>query len=521
MKFPRCLISVLTLIVLYFNAQAALEYSENDARKALVALDDSLERRMVFIKLRQLKIDSLTEKLKSRPNSHELLLKIADSYTAFNNDSALHYLQIGRNVATGNDKLPFVLKHFSLMPLSGAVAQAVQEFDSIDASLLPKSYLPMYFESGRQMYSYLSAFSGIDEKYRDTFKKKAIELQCRLLELLQEGTSDYKYHLGEYYFFNGEKGKSQVLLEEVFENGPISSNHRARAAHHLATIAHERGDEYTYIYYLTQAAIADVTSATREVAALQELGSFLYSKKDLDRSYTYLTAALANAVECGATIRMLESSRSLPIIERAKSAQIESKEHTIYTILCILVLIMLALVATLFLLHREIKKMQKLQVSLQKANKTKEVYISQFLSLCSIYMDKLNQFCKIANRKIATGKVDDLYKLTKSGKFVEEQSSEFYEVFDNAFLHLYPDFPAQVNELLRPDERIELKEGELLNTDLRILAFLRLGIEDSSRIAQVLNYSINTIYAYRNRTKAKAINKDTFEADIMKISSFS
>lgn len=208
--------------MLYFNAQAALEYSENDARKALVALDDSLERRMVFIKLRQLKIDSLTEKLKSRPNSHELLLKIADSYTAFNNDSALHYLQIGRNVATGNDKLPFVLKHFSLMPLSGAVAQAVQEFDSIDASLLPKSYLPMYFESGRQMYSYLSAFSGIDEKYRDTFKKKAIELQCRLLELLQEGTSDYKYHLGEYYFFNGEKGKSQVLLEEVFENGPIS-----------------------------------------------------------------------------------------------------------------------------------------------------------------------------------------------------------------------------------------------------------------------------------------------------------
>lgn len=66
-----------------------------------------------------------------------------------------------------------------------------------------------------------------------------------------------------------------------------------------------------------------------------------------------------------------------------------------------------------------------------------------------------------------------------------------------------------------------LKEGELLNTDLRILAFMRLGIEDSSRIAQVLNYSINTIYAYRNRIKAKAINKETFEADIMKISSVS
>ena len=134
-------------------------------------------------------------------------------------------------------------------------------------------------------------------------------------------------------------------------------------------------------------------------------------------------------------------------------------------------------------------------------------------------MDKLNQLSNIVNRKIATGKIDDLYRLTKSGKFVEEQSREFYNVFDNAFIHLYPNFVKQVNALLRPDQQIELKDDEVLNTDLRILAFMRLGIEESARIAQVLNYSLNTIYAYRNRTKARAINRDTFEADIMKISS--
>ena len=168
-------------------------------------------------------------------------------------------------------------------------------------------------------------------------------------------------------------------------------------------------------------------------------------------------------------------------------------------------------------LRREMVKMRKLQESLRNANKTKELYISQFLRLCSIYMDKLNQFCNLATRKIAAGQVDDLYRLTKNGKFVEEQSREFYEVFDNAFLHLYPNFVNEVNALLRPNERITLNDGELLNTDLRILAFMRLGIEESARIAQVLNYSINTIYAYRNRTKAKAINRDTFEEDIMRI----
>lgn len=111
--------------------------------------------------------------------------------------------------------------------------------------------------------------------------------------------------------------------------------------------------------------------------------------------------------------------------------------------------------------------------------------------------------------------------MTKSGKFVEEQSREFYDTFDKAFLHIYPDFVEQVNALLKPDERIELRDGELLNTDLRILAFMRLGVDESTRIAQVLNYSVNTIYSYRNRLKNRAVNRENFENDIMKIGAIS
>ena len=96
---------------------------------------------------------------------------------------------------------------------------------------------------------------------------------------------------------------------------------------------------------------------------------------------------------------------------------------------------------------------------------------------------------------------------------------EFYQAFDEAFLHIYPNFVDSVNALLRPEERITLGDNENLNTDLRILAFMRLGIEDSPRIAQVLNYSLNTIYAYRNRLKARALNRDTFEQDVASLGS--
>ena len=176
-------------------------------------------------------------------------------------------------------------------------------------------------------------------------------------------------------------------------------------------------------------------------------------------------------------------------------------------------------VALLFYLRLQINRKTLLQGHLEGANRIKEIYLSEFINLCSIYMSKLTSFNKMVSRKITSGKIEDLAKITKSGKFVEEQSREFYDIFDDAFLHIYPSFVEAVNSLLQPDKQIVLQEGEKLNTDLRILAFIRLGLEDSNRVAQMLNYSVNTIYAYRNRIRNRAINRDTFEEDIMKISS--
>ncbi len=295
--------------------------------------------------------------------------------------------------------------------------------------------------------------------------------------------------------------------------------YKARLAHHLATIARHEGNDDERTYYLAVSALADLTGGTLEVKSLQELGSMMFERGDVDRAYSYLSMALENAVECGASMRMVETARSMPIIEQAHSGQIASWQRMIYVVIAIMVLLLAGMATLLILLRREMNNMALLQQNLRSANKIKEVYISQFMSLCSIYMDKLNSFSKIVSRKLAVGKVDDLYRLTNSGKFVEEQSKEFYDVFDNAFLHIYPDFVRQVNSLLRPDSQIVLKDGEQLNTELRILAFVRLGIQDSPRIAQVLNYSLNTIYSYRNRVKNKAVDRENFERDVMNLSS--
>ena len=143
------------------------------------------------------------------------------------------------------------------------------------------------------------------------------------------------------------------------------------------------------------------------------------------------------------------------------------------------------------------------------------------MSLCSTYINKLEAYRRMVNKKLSAGKTAELFRLTQSSEVTEKELKEFYRNFDTTFLHLYPDFVEQFNALLANSERIVLKKGELLNTELRIFALIRLGIEDSSRIAEFLRYSVNTIYNYRAKVKNKAkISREDFENQVMKIGAF-
>lgn len=486
--------------------------------EALSTLDKSLNSRGAFIAARQAKIDSLVSELDIDNPDPELLLNIVNLYRGFENDSALHYLTIGMNHA-GPDRLPrYYWKTAALLPLAGIFEDAERLYQMVDSTTISGDDLTSYLEAGRQMHRYSADFYIRSPRRHADHMRKSLQFQKRNLEVMDEDNPWHKYNLAEYYASTGRQPMAKVLFEEILDQTHDLSI-RAKTAHHLAELTKGDPDSDDYIYYLAVSADADVRSATREVLSLQELGARMELLGDNRRAYRYLSTALRNAVECGAPVRMIDSATSLPLIEETYMHQMERIQTATYIALAVFVIMTLILVGLTIALLRRMVHMRQLQSRLRLESEAREVYISRFLELSSIYMDKLNQFCKIANRKLAAGQADELYRLTKSGKFVEEQSADFFSVFDNMFLHIYPDFVAQVNALLRPDSQIELRDDEQLNTDLRILAFMRLGITESSRIAQMLNYSLNTIYAYRNRLKARAIDKETFEDTIMQIPS--
>ncbi len=155
---------------------------------------------------------------------------------------------------------------------------------------------------------------------------------------------------------------------------------------------------------------------------------------------------------------------------------------------------------------------------LNESNRVKEEYIGRFLSLCSLYIDKMDGFRKMVNKKMKNNELTDLFQLTKSLDFRDKELDELYSNFDNAFLHLFPNFVNEFNALLNDENKILLQRNERMTTELRIFALIRLGIDDSSKIAEFLHYSVNTIYNYRARVKNGAIgNRDEFENRVKEI----
>lgn len=496
--------------------------TRSEVEKSLDQLDKEIAKRSEYIRNRESRIDSIKRRITDNIPASRLLdltMQIGDLYSSFNNDSALIFYGRGfeKSVEIGDsiNAFRFRAKRATILPLSGFVRDAINEYDLIDASRLPQQEMPFYYTAGRQMYSYISSFFINYPETRDFWDKKVIASRDSLLKVLDRKSLTFDLNYGEALIESGDFKRAKVVLLGLLEHITPNSNLYARACHMLAIIAREKGDKDEEAYYLAMSAIADIKGAVREVMSLQELGVMMSDNNDIDRAYDYLSVALTNAVECNATMRIVQSSAALPFIQKAHSAQVEAWRYRIYMVIGCIIIILIVLVIALIALRKQMRKQNQLKIKLQGANQVKEIYISQFFRLCSIYIDKLNQFCKIANRKISSGQVDDLYKITKSGKLVEEQSEEFYKLFDDAFLHIYPTFIDDVNALLR--EKIVLKEGELLNNDLRILAFMRLGLEDTNQVALILNYSVNTIYAYRNKLRNRAYDRDNFEQNIMAI----
>jgi tetratricopeptide (TPR) repeat protein len=494
--------------------------SKSDLDKAFKKLEENMKKRNKFIETRKSVIETL--KRHNTASESELYGLIARAYEGFNNDSTIYYYRKAAELATTDeDKAIFDVRRASFLPLSGFIYEAKKIYDSINPAIFNLDDKIEYYRAGRRMYDFISqAYSMYPRTQKKwSLKAEAANDSVMLLASFDKNSATYKIARGRHLIQDGQLDRARIVINDVYINSTESDDYRALAMVMLADICEAKGDTISQLYYLVNSANDIMVTGSYQINPILSLGIELYQRGEVAKAYTYLSMALADSSKSREWMRMLQVAKSMPMIMQAQAQKTTSRNNAVTVAGIFGVLCIIGLIIVVVWQHRRLKECMTVQERLVNSANTKESYMSQFLTLCAIYMEKLNEFVSVVNRKITAGKVADITRMINSNKFLDMQNAEFYDVFDSAVLSIFPDFVPAVNMLMKPEYQIELKEDEKLNTDLRLLALMRLGIEDSTKMARILGYSLNTVYTYRNKLKARAVNRETFDDDIMKINS--
>lgn len=542
------LLPLLLLFALPVSAQQTLESLLRDLD---VAIENSEQYEKEKIQRITLMKDGLNALELSLEEEYRINLRLYNEYEAYICDSARHYINRNIDIATQLGNREWLdeskLKKAHILATSGLYAEGVRLLETIEKKYLSERLLVDYYMAFENIYLYHAEYAQ-DDEYRPEYLDKMNRYRDSVLLVVPEGSYQYVIVRAPQFIDRQQPEQAEILLKDCMHKTASDTREYAILTSILAFTYQMSNRLELQKMSLTQSAIADIKGVVKENNSLRALSELLYEEGALDRANKYMKKSMADASFYNARLRNVQASKMLPVIDYAYQLEKEMQRRKLQIFLGVISILSLFLIVAVGYVIRQLKKLakarrevvhanrelQKLNADLVEANRRqkqtndslteanciKEEYIGRFLGQCSAYIDKLETYRRMLNKKAASGKVEELYKTLKSSQFIEDELKEFYHNFDNSFLSIFPDFVECFNRLLPEGEQIVPKQGERLTTELRIFALIRLGITDSAKIASFLRYSITTIYTYRSKLKNKSLYRDNLEEQVMKIGSF-
>lgn len=279
--------------------------------------------------------------------------------------------------------------------------------------------------------------------------------------------------------------------------------------------------------------------------AVRELSTVIFEEGDIERANRYLKQSFADANFFAARMRNAQSGRMLPVIDEAYAASQNKMQRELRWQMGAISLLVVILALALILILKQVRAARRagaklsqrneelsglseqlreanralasMNDELKESNTIKEEYAAMFMEYCSSTISTLQQYHQSLRVLAAQSSRTALNKKLESSEMIDTALRDFYSRFDEAILNIYPSFVEKFNSLLKPDCRTVLKSGELLNTELRVFALIRIGITDSAKIAGFLRCSITTVYTYRSKVRRRALRPESFETEVMTI----
>lgn len=530
-------ISLIFLLMACFPTYANID-------SLLIVLDQTVTKKSEYTQKKISKISNLKRKLNNanpKTEKYEIHRQIFEEYKGISFDSALTYANILQEEAlklNEPDKIEESKVNLAFILLSAGMFKETQEVvDQINIKLLKRDGKVEYFILKSRYYYDLCDFvrnNNYCQKYTvfgNQFADSAVNLSV---------PKSYSY-----YFISGLKNLRSGKLDEAYhdysqiiKNPKLTDHQYAVIASTLSYIYDQKNEHENSVELLIKAAIADIKSSTKENTAMFKLADYLFKEGDNKRAYRYIQEAMADAEFYSARHRQFAVGTLLPIIGSKQIRLVEEQRSLIFKYAIAVTLLTLMIICFIVFIVRQNRKLKTAQtfiskvnatlkktnaelidvnIAIREANKIKDEYIGYYFNINSEYIDKIERFKKSVSQRLQSQRYEDIKQIVERIDLKKERE-DLSHSFDKVFIKLFPNFVNEFNNLFNKENEIILQKGQILNTELRIFALIRLGIHDNDRIAKILNFSVNTIYSYKTRIKSKShVSNEEFEDRIMDI----
>ena len=516
-------------------------YSYSSLDSLYTILNHEMINSLEYDKQKELRIGNLIlelEKSNLLDDQYEKRKKLIDEYQYYNLNKAIENIEINLTISKELDDLNLetetLLKFTQLLISSGQYKESIDILNRLNKNIISKDNIIQYYANYAEGYSRLSYYTIANESKKQYSK---------LYNTYKDTLSTYFQVDSETYLSLKEKelrdaGQAEKALQVNNKRLELAKKY-SRA---YSIIRFERSllrlsvksdliNDYNQKKNLILSAISDIRLSIKDNASLENLANILYQENDLETAYLYINYAYEDAEFYNSLHRKTIVSNTLPLITKAYEYRSSKQKTDLEVLLVISSLLALILFITIIYIYKQLKILSstssKLKIANQDLNniyqklsssdRVKERYLGTFLNLYSDYINHLDMYRKMVRNHITSNKYNALLELTKSKQLKDNELKIFYKNFDEAFLKIYPNFIDEFKKLVKEDYRLEITNSKELNTELRIFALIRLGINNSAKISKILRYSVNTIYNYRATVKNNSIDRNNFEELIKKI----
>ena len=484
----------------------------------------------------------------SPEQQYDLNQRLYDEYVAYKFDSAFYYIEKNVNALSASaDHDRFAasaVRMAHILAVTGLFDRARRLLDKVNPDSISDQQKIAYYTQQSELNLYRSEMAQFTNYFYDYIKRAQYYRQL-VMQIAPKDSYDYVFNRATYICEAGDTEEAIRILEAYLNKTEQGTRIYSIITSTLAFFYQNKGVSEKQEYYLLLSAISDERSAIRENNSLRSLSELLMDRGNYDDAYRYLLQAISEAKFYGSRIRLMQVGRMAPQILQlydAERTRTQQRTSLLLMVISFISIILVGIIVYTLILYRkkhaaglkiiEMNKMlashseeiESVNTQMKEANRIKEEYIGRFLELSSQLISDSEQRLKQLNRLARERKLEELYAELKTMEPVNKGIRKFHSHFDTAFLNIYPHFISEVNNLLNPECRFDVEQDgtpvKHLSTELRVLALIRLDITDNQEIADILRSSITTIYTYRSKIKARAINKESFEDDVRKIATY-